>query len=135
MGFGQQALVFSLTLSILVTLMMPSNIITSNNAFDTFFYQQGSGDATTITVNNGFFSAVPQQSSSTSTQVGVTLGFADPLTLIFGIIQFLFTVLSAPALLFTSLHLPYEMIILIAVPIAFIQMMGIIGLIRGTFSW
>lgn len=137
MGFGQTALLFSIILSVLLRLAIPNGgAIFEKDALSTFVDTGTDANGhTDVTLSNTAFGSIPQQSQSTSIQSGVSFGFTDPLYLIFGIFKLLINVLGAPAMIFSLMGLPAEFTLLIGIPIAMIQFLGILGLMRGTFSW
>lgn len=137
MGFGQTALLFSIILSVLLRLAIPTGgVIFQNDALSTFVTADTtSTNQTNVHLSGTAFNTIPQNSQSTSIQSGVSFGFTDPLYLIFGIFKLLINVLGAPAMIFSVMGLPPEFTLLLGIPIAMIQFLGILGLMRGTFSW
>lgn len=148
MGLGQTAYVFVLVVCIVLYLggvRVAGNDILSNYQLNT---EVGIDQQTTNTPealkqngcanNNCLYDAIPQNPESGQSGVQTSIQsagfFLDGLRLIWNIIKLLFNVLASPLALFSA-GLPMELTILLCIPISFLQIMGIIALIRGTFSW
>lgn len=135
MGFGQNALIVCLFLSI-VLYMSGAPRLLDGDIFSTFF----NVDQGNPRISDQAGGVLPQNPQSNAPQVtnGVSSGvwsITDGLSLVFGFIKFLINIVSEPVALLTIVGLPSQLVMIIGVPIAMLMFIGIIALVRGVFSW
>lgn len=142
MGLGQTAIIISLFISIAIYVgsmdTSSTNPITYNGQGTVLgnFY-----DNQTQQINNNVLSGLPQNPSTTGAQAQTSsgLGFVDGLLLImngaYSFVKLLFGVILAPISLMGVEGMPTVFKVLIAVPLQLLNILGIVALIRGVFSW
>lgn len=135
MGFGQNALIFCLFLSIVLYVSGAPRPF-EHDILSTFYTIDGN----TIGLSPAAANALPQNPQSNAPSVsngGGSSGWSiiDGLGLAWKTIKLFLNVLTMPIGLLTVIGLPAELVMMLAIPVSFVMIIGIIALVRGTFSW
>ena len=145
MGFLERGLLLYLGIAIALCFAAPQVIFTSGSTADNSVlgwfnmgYNETDGSVYSITSSNSFSTTANSSSTSFTSgntpEAGGLLGFLDPVFQVFGWIGLIFKVLFSPVVLLTGDAMagaPTMLFLIIAIPIVFMTLFGLIAWIRG----
>lgn len=129
MGIGQNAFIFSIILSL--CLYVGGVRVFEQDALSKFFDMS---DENNPKLSGELNSELPADPYSSGAQKDISFGIIDGLFLVYDIIKMLLNVIIAPIGLLVGI-LPTPFVILIGIPLAMFNVLGIISLVRGSIGW